>query len=453
MKHFRSLLALLLCAAILLGAAVTAAAAGPLPYLIDARVGEITVSLRAYSDSYEGNLYLSLSDLAQALRDTDKKFRVEYQGGGSDGELWKLTTGQSAPADTAKKNTAASPGISYLSFNRNRLFVDGSERRYYTYRSDDKDLYLSLADVQLLLDLTAWVDSAGVLRLDPNKPFAPDLYALKREDYFGAFNAVLVGDADTGEVLFSVNRAWRYPIASLSKMMSYLLLAEAVEAGELSWEDAVPISQKAAALSWSADGVISLNPGATVPLLELTQAMMLASSNECALALAEYAAGTEADFVARMNERADELGLLSARFYTPHGLPSYSRSGLPGKRQNSMSAADLFRLSAYLLVNFPELTELTEKQFIRLDKLQFTTANSNPLVFNMAGVNGLKTGSTNRAGYCVAASLPVTVGQETHTIVAIVLGAETAELRGQGAEILLRYARNYYTENGFAPAG
>ena len=71
----------------------------------------------------------------------------------------------------------------------------------------------------------------------------------------------------------------------------------------------------------------------------------------------------------------------------------------------------------------------------------------------MAGVNGLKTGSTNRAGYCVAASLPVTVGQETHTIVAIVLGAETAELRGQGAEILLRYARNYYTENGFAPAG
>ena len=453
MKLLRSLLALLLCAALLLGAAVTAAAAGPSPYLIDARVGEITVSLRAYSDSYAGNLYLSLSDLAQALRDTDKKFRVEYQGGGADGELWKMTTGQAAPAANGKKNTAPSPGISYLSFNRNRLFVDGGERRYYTYRSDDRDLYLSLADVQLLLDLTAWFDSAGVLRLEPKQPFAPDLQQLKREDYFGAFNSVLVGDADSGEVLFSVNRAWRYPIASLSKMMTYLLLAEAVEAGQLSWEDPVPISQKAASLSWSADGIIGLTPGASVPMEELTQAMMLASSNESALALAEYAAGTEEDFVARMNERADELGLLSARFYTPHGLPSYSRSGLPGKRQNSMSAMDLFRLSAYLLTRFPELTEITARQFVRLEKLKFTTANSNPLVFNMAGVNGLKTGSTNRAGYCVVASLPVTVGEETHTVVAIVLGAEAADLRGQCAEILLRYARNYYTEHGFGSAG
>ena len=378
---------------------------------------------------------------------------MEYQAGGADGELWKITTGQAAPTDNTKKNTAASPGIAYLSLNRNRLFVDGGERRYYSYRSDDKELYLSLADVQLLLDLTARFDSAGVLRLDPNVPFAPDLYELKREDYFSAFNAVLVGDADSGEILFSNNRAWRNPIASLSKLMSYLLLAEAVEAGELSWQDSVPISQKAAQLSWSADGIIALTPGSKIPMEELTQAMMLASSNECALALAEYAAGTEADFVARMNERADELGLLSARFYTPHGLPSYSGSGLPGKRQNSMSAADLFRLSAYLLERFPELTEMTGKQFVYLEKLGFTTANSNPLVFNLPGVNGLKTGSTNRAGYCLVATLPVTVGAETHTLVAIVLGAETADLRGQCAEILLRYARNYYTEHGFDSAG
>ena len=453
MKSVRSLLALLLCAALLCGTAAVARADGPKPYLLDVRIGEITVSLRAYNESYEGNLYLSLTDLAQALRGTEKQFRVEYQAGGTDGEAWRVTTGQAAPTSDAKKNTAPSPGQSYLSLKRNRLFVDGGERRYYTYRSDDKDLYISLADVQLMLDLTAWFDSAGVLRLEPGQPFAPDPYALKREDYFGAFNAVLVGDADTGEILFSVNRAWRYPIASLSKLMTYLLLAEAVEAGQFSWQDNVPISQKAAALSWSADGIVSLTPGAEIPLEELTQAMMLASSNESALALAEYAAGTEADFVARMNERADELGLLSARFYTPHGLPSYSGSGLPGKRQNSMSAADLFRLSAYLLEHYPALTDMTGQQFVRLPKLAFTTANSNPLVFNMPGVNGLKTGSTNRAGYCLVATLPVTVGEETHSLVAIVLGAETAELRGQGAEILLRWARDYVTERGFAPAG
>ncbi len=448
MKVFRPLLVLLLCAALLTGLAAPALADGPRPSLLDVRVGEITVSLRVYAESYAGNLYLSLSDLAEALRGTERQFRVDYQNTAADGESWHVTTGQAAPKSDKAKNTAASGAVS-LNLKRNRIFVDGGERRYYSYRADDRELYLSLADLQLMLDLTIRFDGAGVLRIEPDKPFSPDLYALKEEDYFGAFNAVLVGDADSGKVLFSVNRAWRYPIASLSKLMSYLLLAEMAEAGELSWQDEVSVSQKAAQLSWTADGIISLSPGQSVPLEELTQAMMLASSNECALALAEYAAGSEEDFVARMNERADELGLLSARFYTPHGLPSYSRSGLPGKRQNAMSAQDLFRLCAYLLENYPDMTDMTAQQFVRLDKLSFTTANSNPLVFNLPGVNGLKTGSTNRAGYCVAASLPVTADGETHTLVAIVLGAETAELRGQGAEILLRWGRDYVEENGF----
>ena len=105
--------------------------------------------------------------------------------------------------------------------------------------------------------------------------------------------------------------------------------------------------------------------------------------------------------------------------------------------------------SAYLLERCPELTDMTGKQFIHLEKLGFTTANSNPLVFNLPGVNGLKTGSTNRAGYCVVTTLPVTVGGETHTIMAVVLGAETAELRGQGAEILLRCAKDHYEKDGF----
>ena len=448
MKSLRTLLALLLCALLFVGAAAPALAAGPKPYLTDVRIGEVTVSLRAYSDSYAGNLFLCLTDLAQALRGTEKQFTVDYQSSAADGEIWKITTGRAAASKTIE-NYNSSPAISYLSLNRNRVFVDGSERRYYTYRSDDRDLYFSLADVQLLLDLTARFDSAGVLMLDPDRPFLPDLWELKAEDYFGAFNAVLVGDADTGEVYFSNNRAWRYPIASLSKLMSYLLLAEAVDAGELSWEDEVPVSQKAAMLSWSADGIIKLDPGASSPMLELTQAMMLASSNECALALAEHALGSEEAFVSRMNERAGELGLLSARFYSPHGLPSYSGGGLPGKRQNAMSAMDLFRLSAYLLERCPELTDMTGKQFIHLEKLGFTTANSNPLVFNLPGVNGLKTGSTNRAGYCVVTTLPVTVGGETHTIMAVVLGAETAELRGQGAEILLRCAKDHYEKDGF----
>lgn len=451
MKAYRALLSLLLCAALILSAGVLAAAAGPSPCQMSVTAGDKTTLVRYYCESYDGNLYLCLGDLSRALNGTAKQFRVEYQNSGTDGEYWKITRGSGAAAQTGTPQApvSASAPVS-LSLRRNRLFVDGSERRYYTYRADDKELYMGLTDVQLMLDLTAEPDGEGGLTLLLDQAFLPDPYELKEEDYFGAFNAVLVGDADTGEILFSVNRAWRYPIASVSKLMSYLLIAEDVEAGKLSWEDNVPISGRAAAISWSADGIINMATGSAYPVEELTQAMMLASSNESALALAEYDAGSEEAFVERMNRRAEELGLYSARFYTPHGLPSYSDSGVPGKRQNAMSASDLFTLSSLLLQKYPQLTEMTGMQFVRLEKMKFTTANSNPLVFNMPGVNGLKTGSTNRAGYCLVATLPVTAGTETHTLVLVVLGAESAELRGQGAEILLRWAQDYCQTRGFA---
>lgn len=449
MNRWKRGLSLALCALLLLAMAVPALADSPRPYALEIRVNGRSFSVRAYSESYEGNLFLSLRDLSQSLTGTEKQFRIDYQAGGTDGEVWTVRRGQSAGA-SGSVQTALAPYAVSLRLWRNRIFVDGGERRYYTYRSDDRDLYMALADVQLMLDLTASYDDDGVLRLETDSPFLPDPWELLREDYFGAVNAVLVGDADTGEILFSHNRVWRYPIASVSKLVTWLLLAEAVDEGSLSWQDTVTVSAKASTLSWSADGVIGMAAGAQIPAEELMQAMMLASSNECALALAEYAAGSEEAFVARMNERAKELGLRSARFYTPHGLPSYSGSAITGKRQNAMSAEDLFRLSTYILHEHPELTELTEKQYINLSKLSFSTANSNPLVFNVPGVNGLKTGSTNRAGYCVVASLPLTLEGETHTLVTVVLGAETAELRGQCAEMLLRYAQNYYLEHGFA---
>ena len=81
--------------------------------------------------------------------------------------------------------------------------------------------------------------------------------------------------------------------------------------------------------------------------------------------------------------------------------------------------------------------------------MKYASANSNPLVFNLPGTTGLKTGSTTRAGYCLAASLPVTVNRETHTIILVLLGAETASERGQMSEILLKFAKKYYEQNGF----
>ena len=109
-----------------------------------------------------------------------------------------------------------------------------------------------------------------------------------------------------------------------------------------------------------------------------------------------------------------------------------------------MSAEDLYRLVKIILERYPEITEITSIPLAHMPSLNdYRTANSNPLLFNMPGVTGLKTGSTNKAGYCIAAVLPVETEGETHPLVLILLGAETADLRGQAAEILLRYARSH----------
>ena len=199
--------------------------------------------------------------------------------------------------------------------------------------------------------------------------------------------------------------------------------------------------------------MVTLYADQTYPFQDLLGAMMLASSNECALALAEHLAGSEEAFVARMNERAGELGLKTAHFYNPNGLPVYLQQAVSTKVQNCMSAEDLFSLCALLIHEHPELLNLTRERYGSMPSLKYVTANSNALVFNLPGCNGLKTGSTNKAGSCLAASLPVSVNGETHTAVAIVLGSETAYGRNQAAEILLRAARDTWQEQGsFAPA-
>ena len=447
MKPLRSLTALLLCLLLLLSFAGGALAAGtPTAFNLPVRIDGADGSVRAYEDAYPGSLYLSLTDLSVLLRNTGKSFRIVLDAGSN---TFRVTTGQGPAANAGRANGSYADAVS-LALSRNKLLVNDRERRYYTFRSGN-ELYMSLADVQLMLDMSAEYED-GVLCFHPARRFAPDVPALADEGYFEMFNSVLVGDAATGEVLFSVASGRPAPVASLSKLMTYLLVAEALQAGQIHADDTVIISAEAARISRSEDGTIRMGAKAGYPLMELVGAMLLASSNEAAQALAEHVAGDAESFVAMMNERAAQLGLRFTHYYTPSGLPSYSRSasGMNAKLQNQMSAVDLFRLSQYILNYFPEVTEITSKQMGKFEKLNFETYNSNPLVFNMEGVSGLKTGSTNKAGSCLVASLPVTVGQQTHTLVAVVLGAEHPGVRGQATEMLLRWARDYYTAHGFS---
>lgn len=421
------------------------AAADDGPFALPVYVNGERKTVRAFDGEYEGNHYLSLTDFAAALSGTEKQFRFERVVSSTDGEYFSVSLHQ--PAVSAS-GAAGLPGFSStvgLNLFRNRLLVDGMERKYYTHNPHNGDLYMSLVDMQLMLDLSAWPTQDGGISLYLDVPFQPDPEQLRAAGYFESMSGIYLADAETGEVLFEQNGQKSVPVASLSKLLSYLILKEAIDAGEISSNDTVRLSERVQALSESVNGIIPVRAGMEVPFHELVEGMLIASSNESALALAEHLCGDEATFVARMHSRAQELGLNSVLMYTCNGLPSYSMGSVPVKRQNYMNASDLFQLTRLILQKYPEITDITSIQIAHMPSLNdYWTANSNPLVFNMTGITGLKTGNTNRAGYCVVVTMPIQAADGHHNIVLVLLGAETADLRGQAAEILLRYAKTRY---------
>ena len=401
-------------------------------------------AVRAYNDSYEGNLYLSLTDLAAALGATEKRFRFERVVSSTDGEYFSITTGQAPVLGSGAGGATGSAAPVMLNLARNRLLVDGGDRKYYTCNPQNGDLFMSVTDVQLMLDMT-FEKSGNTWTAKPNQHFIPDIKTLRDAGYFDNISSVYLADANSGEALFLWNGYSELPVASLTKLLSYYILKEGIAAGEIKASDSVRISDHAYAVSRTQDGIVPMEAGAYVPFSELMDAMLVASSNEAAIALAEHLCGSEAAFVERMNARARELGLYSALMYNCNGLPSYDGGNTPFKRQNRMSAADLFLLTQLILQQYPEITEITSTTLAHMPSLNdYWTANSNPLVYNMTGITGLKTGSTDRAGYCLVATMPVQKDGQTHKVVLVLLGAETAAVRGQAAEILLRYARAQY---------
>ena len=401
-------------------------------------------AVRAYNDSYEGNLYLSLTDLAAALGATEKRFRFERVVSSTDGEYFSITTGQAPVLGSGAGGATGSAAPVMLNLARNRLLVDGGDRKYYTCNPQNGDLYMSITDVQLMLDMT-FEKSGNTWTAKQNQHFIPDIKTRRDAGYFDNISSVYLADANSGEALFLWNGYSELPVASLTKLLSYYILKAGIAAGEIKASDSVRISDHAYAVSRTQDGIVPMEAGAYVPFSELMDAMLVASSNEAAIALAEHLCGSEAAFVERMNARARELGLYSALMYNCNGLPSYDGGNTPFKRQNRMSAADLFLLTQLILQQYPEITEITSTTLAHMPSLNdYWTANSNPLVYNMTGITGLKTGSTDRAGYCLVATMPVQKDGQTHNVVLVLLGAETAAVRGQAAEILLRYARALY---------
>ncbi len=257
---------------------------------------------------------------------------------------------------------------------------------------------------------------------------SPALAAEGAEPEVSAPAAVLM-EKRTGTVLFASGEDERRAPASVTKVMTLLLAAEAVERGDIALEDAVTASQRAQSMGGSQ---IWLEAGEEMSVSELIKCVAVVSANDCAVALAEHIAGSEAAFVERMNARAAELGLQNTHFT--------NCTGLFDDPEHYTSALDLAVMSRELLGR----EWIKDYTTIWTDSVrggEFGLANTNKLLRSLPGCTGLKTGWTTAAGYCVAASAE----REGTEYVAVIMGAESSESRNADAAALIEYGFANYT--------
>ena len=400
-----------------------------------------TVKILDYS--YDNNAYFSLRDIAMVLKGTDKAFSLAVTKNSI-----ALNPGKTYEPVGGENDSWNDPENPNITLRRNEFKVNGQNTFYYTLivkmPSGYYDCFMMAADLAMILDMDITVSDDGILQIHTQEPFSVSPSFLEQAGYFYGVNSVLAGNATTGEIYYKYQTDTAYPIASTTKLMTCLLVMDALSAGQITLEDQVVVSDAAYALSISSDGFIALEAGGMVTVQDLLLGTLLPSSNECALCLAEAVASSEEAFVQMMNQKAKELGLSQAIFFNCNGLPIYTKDPVPAKRQNRMSAEDMFRLVSYLLKVYPQVTDITSLKSASLESLGITVNNTNPLLYNMSGVTGLKTGTTNKAGACLVTSLTADDGNMEHDLVVIVLGTEDSVERGRVSGLLAKYTLDVF---------
>ncbi|MCR5421778.1 MAG: serine hydrolase [Lachnospiraceae bacterium] len=399
-------------------------------------------TVRAINASYDNNIYISLRDTAFLMAESNSPINVEVTDRSANitvGEKYSdefLHEGWSL--ESLKQSAGGDPGNAALS-------VNGEERRYYTILAGIDgyfDCFISPMDLAMILDISMDTDDQGNILIETSSNFIINPARMESNDYFDGFNTVVVGDATTGEVFYGYNYEEAYPIASTTKLMTYLITMDAIADGTITPDDKVVISKKAADLSASSDGFVALSEGWEIPISELILGALLPSSNECALSLAEYIAGSEKEFVELMNKKCEELQLKSANFHNSNGLPIFTESIIPAKTQNKMSGYDMFKMCSHILNTYPQIKDITSMKTAKMPTLNRNLKNTNLLLYNLPEVNGLKTGTTDRSGACLITSLTVPAEDGSHDIVVVTLGAENSQARLRVSELMARYGIN-----------
>lgn len=242
--------------------------------------------------------------------------------------------------------------------------------------------------------------------------------------------AYILIEQSTGRVLAENNADEQLPIASVTKIMTMLLIMEAIEDRKTSFDDLVTVSENAMSYGGS---TMFLETGEQLPVHDMLKGIAVASANDGCVAMAEHLTGSETAFVEEMNKRAKELGMKNTNFLNTNGLDEDGHYS---------SARDVALMSRELL-NHPKITEYTSIWTDELRGGKFQLANTNKLIRFYTGANGLKTGSTSQALCCLSASAK----RDGMQLIAVVLGAPTSDKRFSSAKSLLDYGFANYKIN------
>lgn len=259
----------------------------------------------------------------------------------------------------------------------------------------------------------------------------PSLVNATEVDLAKNAKSAIIVEASTGTILYKKNSNEKLSPASMTKMMGMLLVVENVEKGNLKWDEMVTVSENASSMGGSQ---ILLETGEKMTVSDLFKGVAVASGNDAIVALGERVAGTEEAFVKMMNDRAKELGLKNTNFKNPHGLE---------EANHYSSAYDMSKI-ALELVKHPKVLEFSgiyEDYLRKGTKREFWLVNTNKLVRFYQGVDGLKTGYTKEAGYCLTA----TASKSNMRVITVVMGEPESTTRNKETTDMLNYSFNMYS--------
>lgn len=239
--------------------------------------------------------------------------------------------------------------------------------------------------------------------------------------------ACLLMEASTGRVLYESNADDPLPIASVTKVMATLLIAEAIDDGRLALQDTVTVSDRAASMGGSQ---VFLEPGEQMTVDDLLKSLIVVSANDATVALAEAVCGSEEAFIAEMNEKAETLGLTNTHFVNTNGLP------VEGHHSSARDVA----VTTRALLEHPLVLNYTNIWMDTIRNGAFGLANTNKLIRFYQGANGMKTGFTSEAGYCLSG----TAKRDGMQLIAVVLGSPTSDDRFALAKQLLDFGFAHY---------